>query len=238
MTANTAADVHLGIDLGTSSVKVVLLAQEGELIAHAEAAYAVHHPLPGWAESSPLDWWNATATAVREAVARAPQVCPTSIGLSGQMHGVLPTRSDGTPLGNAILWADARAEEQVDSYRALPPAALRRLGNPLSPGMAGPILAWLVRHEEAVATEMRWALQPKDWLRLQLTGEIHTEPSDASATLMYDVLDDTWAADVVHDLGIDVDVLPPLLPSSGSRAGSLTSTAAPLLGLTAGIPVA
>ena len=104
--------------------------------------------------------------------------------------------------------------------------------------MAGPILAWLVRHEREVAATMRWALQPKDWVRLQLTGEIHTEPSDASATLMYDVVGDTWDKDVVDVLGVDADVLPPVLPSSGSRAGHLTPTAAEFLGLTAGIPVA
>ena len=238
MTASTAEDAHLGIDLGTSSVKVVLLSQHGEQIAHADSTYAVCHPLPGWAESAPRDWWNATATAVRKAVAIAPQVRPASIGLSGQMHGVVPTRSDGSPVRNGILWADSRAQEQLDTYRSLPPDTRRRLANPLSPGMAGPILAWLVRHQSDVAAAMRWALQPKDWVRLQLTGEIHTEPSDASATLMYDLVGDTWAADVVEALGVDADVLPAVLPSSGSPAGHLTSTAATFLGLRAGIPVA
>jgi xylulokinase len=104
--------------------------------------------------------------------------------------------------------------------------------------MAGPILAWLVRHEPDVTAAMRWALQPKDWLRLQLTGDVHTEPSDASATLMYDAVDDTWAADVVHALGIDIDVLPPLLPSSSTCAGNLTPAAADALRLPAGVPVA
>ena len=85
---------------------------------------------------------------------------------------------------------------------------------------------------------MRWALQPKDWLRLQLTGEVHTDPSDASATLMYDALADGWDADVVDALGIDPEVLPTVLPSSGSRAGTLTAAAAEVLGLPAGVPVA
>ena len=124
------------------------------------------------------------------------------------MHGVVPTRSDGSPVRNAILWADARAHDQLDLYRQLPSPTRRRLANPLSPGMAGPILAWLVRHERESAEAMRWALQPKDWLRLQLTGEVHTDPSDASATLMYDALADTWDADVIEALGIDPEVLP------------------------------
>jgi xylulokinase len=109
MTASTPADAHLGIDLGTSSVKAVLLSPRGTQIAQAEAPYAVTHLRPGWAESAPMDWWNATASAVRGAVARAPRVLLASIGLSGQMHGVVPTRSDGSPVRDGILWADSRA---------------------------------------------------------------------------------------------------------------------------------
>ena len=114
MTAQTAADAYLGIDLGTSSVKVVLVGGQGEEVAHADAAYAVHHPSPGWAESAPADWWNADGDA--QSGRRWPQrhsVRPVSIGLSGQMHGVVPTRADGTPARSAILWADSRAEERA-----------------------------------------------------------------------------------------------------------------------------
>jgi xylulokinase len=238
MTANATVDAYLGIDLGTSSVKVLLLSHRGEQIAHADVAYAVSHPVPGWAESAPQDWWNATVTAVREAVMQAPHAHPAGIGLSGQMHGVVPTGTDGTPVRNAILWADSRAQQELQIYRRLGYEVRERLANPLSPGMAGPILAWIARHEPHVMAAMRWALQPKDWIRLQLTGEVHTEPSDASATLMYDVLGDGWAADVVQVLGVRIDALAPLLPSSGSVAGHLTPDAARLLGLEVGIPVA
>src|SRR5215218_4791047 len=238
MTAHTVVDAHLGVDLGTSSVKVLLVDQHGEHLAQAECPYAVHQPESGWSESVPLDWWNATATAVHEAVAKVPDVRPVSIGLSGQMHGVVPTRPDGGPARNAILWADSRAQAELDIYRSLPADSRQRLANPLSPGMAGPILAWLVRHERELTDTMRWALQPKDWLRLQLTGEVHTEPSDASATLIYDLVGDTWALDVVEALGVDPRVLPTPLPSSGAPAGRLTPTAAEHLGLPAGTPVA
>lgn len=237
MTAN-AASAYLGIDLGTSSVKVLVLDRRGEQIAHTDVSYAVHHPAPGWAESAPHDWWNATVNAVREAVAQAPQARPVGIGLSGQMHGVVPTGTNGEPVRNAILWADSRAQEELDIYRGLRSETRERLGNPLTPGMAGPILAWLARHEPHVMGDVRWALQPKDWIRLQLTGEVHAEPSDASATLMYDVLADCWAADVVQALGVRTEALAPVLPSSGSAAGQLSPHAARLLGLEAGIPVA
>jgi len=238
MTATRATDAHLGIDLGTSSVKVVLLDQQGERVADADAAYAVRHPRPGWAESAPLDWWNATAVAVREAMSLVSGIRPVSVGLSGQMHGVVVTGLDGEPVRDAVLWADSRAEEQLDLYRYLPAETRRRLANPLSAGMAGPILAWLVRHQPAVMAKARWVLQPKDWVRLQLTDEVHADPSDASATLMYDVLAGAWATDVVEALGVGAQLLPDILPSSGSRAGHLTPTAARVLGLPAGIPVA
>jgi xylulokinase len=238
MTATSAAEPHVGIDLGTSSVKVVLLDRQGEHVAGAEASYAVRHPHAGWAESAPVDWWDATVRAVREAMSRASGTRPVSIGLSGQMHGVVATGSDGRPVRDAVLWADSRAEEQLDLYRCLPAETRRRLANPLSPGMAGPVLGWLARHEPEVTARTRWALQPKDWVRLQLTGEVHTDPSDASATLMYDVLGGAWATDVVEALGVDTRVLPPVLPTSGSHAGRLTPTAARALGLPAGIDVA
>src|SRR3954453_4842756 len=238
MTTTQTVDAHVGIDLGTSSVKVVLLGEQGERIADADGPYAVRHPRPGWAESAPGDWWTATAGAGREAMSRAGRTRPVSIGLSGQMHGVVATGPDGEPLRDAVLWGDSRAEEEVDLYRCLPPDTRRRLANPLSPGMAGPILAWLVRHEPEVMARTRWVLQPKDWVRLRLTDEVHSDPSDASATLMYDVLGDDWATDVVEALGLDTRVLPDILPSSGSRAGHLTSRAARALGLPAGIPVA
>jgi len=238
MTATPASDAHVGIDLGTSSVKVTLQSRQGEPVSLAEAGYAVHHPSPGWAESDPMDWWKAVTAAVREAVAGAPQARPVSIGLSGQMHGVVATRADGAPARNGILWADSRAQEELATYRSLPDDTRMRLANPVSPGMAGPILGWLARHESDVVDRMRWALQPKDWVRLQLTGQAHTEPSDASATLLYDLLGGTWALDVVKELGLDPDILPTVLPSSGSPAGELTESAASLLGLPAGIPVA
>src|SRR4051794_8673061 len=142
MTASPASDAHVGIDLGTSSVKVTLQSRQGEPVSLAEAGYAVHHPSPGWAESDPMDWWTAVAAAVREAVAGAPQARPVSIGLSGQMHGVVATRPDGRPARNGILWADSRAEEELATYLSLPDATRMRLANPVSPGMAGPHLPW------------------------------------------------------------------------------------------------
>ncbi|SDO74317.1 xylulokinase [Nakamurella panacisegetis] len=233
----STACVLLGIDLGTSSVKVVLTDRVGTVLAQASAEYPVDRPHPGWAETDPEAWWRAIRTAVAQVLAAGPGVAPAGVGLSGQMHGVVVCLADATPARPAVLWADSRAEDELDVYRALPAAARARLANPLSPGMAGPELAWLHRHEPRVMAGARWALQPKDWIRARLTGEFAAEPSDACATLLYDVTARTWDAEVVAALGIRPELLPELLPFSGVAAGSLLPSVAAELGLPPGIPV-
>jgi xylulokinase len=227
----------LGIDLGTSSVKAVVTDAAGNMVSATSAEYRVVAAQPGWAESAPEDWWAAVGSAVRESVARAG-ADPVAIGLSGQMHGLVMTEASGQALRPALLWADGRASPQLRAYRRLGSAALNRLANPLTPGMAGPLLLWVAEHEKTIYDRARWALQPKDWLRLQLSGETFAEPSDASATLLYDVPGDCWDAATMSRLGLRSDLLAPLLPSGAHLAGHLTPTAAAHLGLIAGTPIA
>lgn len=228
----------LGIDLGTSSVKALILDERGQELSQGRAEYEVVSPQPGWAESDPAAWWKATVEAVRAALMQAQSVKVRAIGLSGQMHGVVLTGDDGQLLRPAMLWPDTRAVGELNRYRALPAEMLRRLANPLAPGMAGPLLCWLARHEPSTYQQARRALQPKDWLRLQLAGTPSvTDPSDASATLLYDLLADDWADDVISALGLRRELFPPILPSS-TIAGTLSSEAASALGLPAGLPVA
>ena len=227
----------LGIDLGTSSAKAVVLDTEGRLLAQAAAGYAVTSAKAGYAESEPEEWWSAVTACVREAV-HAAGARPAAIGLSGQMHGLVLTSPDGAALRPALLWPDSRAAGALRAYRLLGSAALARLANPLSPGMAGPLLLWVAEREPRSYAAARWALQPKDWLRARLTAEFQAEPSDASGTLLYDVPGDRWDLQTVGALGLDTGLLAPLLPSSGAPAGRLTRGAAAELGLPAGIPVA
>jgi xylulokinase len=205
----------VGIDLGTSSVKVVVLGPDGRVLARASGEYGVSRVRAGWAETEPEDWWRATG----EALARVPAGDVAAVGLSGQMHGVVLTAPDGTPTRPAVLWADSRAEPQLARYRDLPDDVRARLANPLSPGMAGPILAWLHAHEPDAVTRAHAALQPKDWLRARLTGAVAAEPSDASATLLYDVIRQDWDDDVIEALGIRRDLLPRILPTAATVAG-------------------
>ncbi|MDQ3496396.1 MAG: FGGY family carbohydrate kinase, partial [Actinomycetota bacterium] len=227
----------LGLDLGTSSVKALLLDEDGAVLGEGSASYAVRAPRPGWAESSPEAWWEAVLTATASAVGRwGAEV--TALGLSGQMHGVVLTDERGLPLRPAVLWADARSSAELAAYRGLVDEDLgRRLANPPAVGMAGPSLLWLRDHEPDAYTSARWALQPKDWLRMRLTGEAATEPSDASATLLYDLLSDDWSYAAAEALGLRAELLAPLVPSA-CIAGTLEEEAAGDLGLREGLPVA
>jgi xylulokinase len=227
--------VLVGIDLGTSGVKVVALGLDG--VVHAEAAreYPVHSSAPGQAETHPEDWWDAVVAALGEALScGALEVA--GVGLDGQMHGLALADEDGSPVRPALLWADSRATSEVSAWEELPGPIRHRLANPLSPGMAGPLLLWVRRNEPAAYERAHAALLPKDWLRHRLTGgEFATDPSDASATLLWDVPGDGWAEDVVTKVGLDAALLPPVRPS-GARAGALSG--AGLSGVDAGVPVA
>jgi xylulokinase len=226
----------LGLDLGTSSVKALLMAEDGAVLGEGSAPYAVRAPRPGWAESTPEDWWAAVLEATGAAVGRRGAEV-TAIGLSGQMHGVVLVDEPGLPLRPAVIWADARSGAELAAYRRLDEDLGRRLANPPAVGMAGPSLLWLRDHEPAAYASARWALQPKDWLRMRMTGEAATEPSDASATLLYDLPADDWSNAVVEGLGLRTELLAPLIPSA-CVAGTLEGEAADDLGLREGLPVA
>ncbi|HET6658861.1 MAG TPA: xylulokinase [Rubrobacter sp.] len=226
----------LGLDLGTSSVKALLMDEDGAILGEDSASYAVRAPRPGWAESSPEDWWVAVLEATGAAVGRRGAGV-TALGLSGQMHGVVLVDELGLPLRPAVIWADARSGAELEAYRRLDEDLCRRLANPPAVGMAGPSLLWLRDQEPDAYISARWALQPKDWLRMRMTGEAATEPSDASATLLYDLLADDWAYAVAEDLCLRAELLAPLVPSAGV-AGTLEAEAAGELGLREGLPVA
>jgi xylulokinase len=198
-----APEVVLGIDLGTSAVKVLLADRFGT------AAYQVRSPLPGHAETDTADWWRATCSAVRSLTASGPP--PRAIAIAGQMHGTVLTRADGAAVRPAIVWLDRRA-------------------GGVNPGMPGPVLRWLRENEPDAVAAARWALLPKDWLRMRLTGSAATEPTDASGTGLYDVDRGSWA--------VEDALLPPIMPSSQAIAGRLREEAADELGLPPGIPVA
>lgn len=227
----------LGIDLGTSGVKALVAGLDGSELGRGRAGYLVRVPAPGQAESLPEDWWRATRSAVREALAEADRVTVTAMAVAGQMHGVVLADERAAPLRPAILWLDQRAAAEAATYEELPGEYTSALGNRPSPGMAGPLLSWLMTHEPCTVRAAWWALQPKDWLRLRLTGQAATDPTDASGTLLYDLAKNAWADPLIEKLGLPREKLPQIRQSA-SEGGRLLPGPAAELGLPRGIKVA
>ncbi|WP_454872638.1 xylulokinase [Paraburkholderia xenovorans] len=218
----------LGIDLGTGSLKVAIVDENGRERAVASVAYAIETPHAGWAETSVQTWWRALC----EAAARLPDGLRRevrAIGFSGQMHGVVLIDEAGEAVRPAMLWPDTRALALLDAWPEPQP-------NPVAPGMAGPLLRWVVLHEPQSASRTRWALQPKDWLRVALGGAVVTDPSDACATALADPAG-MWDVALLDRLGIPRAWFAPLAPSYAA-GGVLSEKAAQALGLRAGIVLA
>nr|WP_204331538.1 FGGY family carbohydrate kinase [Geodermatophilus sabuli] len=207
----------LGADLGTSGLKLVVLDESGAVLAEGESGYALDRPRPGWAEADPAAWRRALDDALA-------QVAPTlagrrvrGLGLSGQMHGTVLADAAGAPLGPAVLWPDSRATAEVDRWRALPGDARAALANPLVPGMTGPVLAWLSAHRPGLVARAATVLLPKDALRAALVPDADprvTDRSDASATLLWDVVADTWSGAATDAAGLAPEQLPAVRPSA------------------------
>lgn len=230
-------DVTLGVDIGTGSSKAGLVDTDGRLLAVARAHHRITHPQPGWSESNPDDWLTSASTAVTHVLDQAPDVAVLAIGLSGQMHGVVLVDPAGRPVRPAVLWSDRRAGSELHRLRTRLGATADRLANPIVTGMAGPTIAALARTEPDSLEVAEWTLQPKDWVRLQLTGQIATDPSDASATLLWDADDDAWSLEACTALDVRPHWLPEIRPSHAA-GGHTTVDAAELLGVEPGIPVA
>lgn len=229
----------LGIDLGTSSLKVVVLALDPgpQVIGRGKATYPILSPKPGWAEQDPKAWWRALRKALAQALAGLNPARVAALGLSGQMHGVVLADHRGKPLYPAVIWADGRGAGLLRTFRRrVPPGLWPRLGSAPAAGFAALTLLWFSRHRPDLLRRTAWVLLPKDWLRLALTGAAATEPSDASATLLWDVLNGTWAENVLRAVGLEQAFLPPLKASS-ALVGALTPGAAQYLGLPSGVPV-
>jgi xylulokinase len=232
--------VLAGIDLGTSSLKVVLTDEGGRVLGAASAAYPLLAEQPGQAEQHPDDWWRALQTALAQALAqagRAPREL-AAIGLCGQMHGVVPVDAAGRALRRAILWLDQRGEQECRQIEALvpPETILATTGSRPSVAFSAAKLLWLQRHEPAVVAQSKALLQPKDYLRLRLGSELATDPTDGSGTLLLDLVRRDWSDVMLERLGIDRALLPPVRPTL-AVVGQLSRAAADELGLAPGVPL-
>lgn len=229
----------LGIDLGTSAVKALLTTTEGAVAASAFAEYSIQQPQPDHAEQSPEAWWLAMTGAIREVLASAPHAEIAAIGLSGQMHGTVLLDASHRPLAPAVIWPDRRSTAQVREITEK--IGAERLyaitGSPVATGFQAATVRWFQQHAPEIWAQVTQILLPKDYLRLRLTGEFATDPSDAAGALLFDETRRDWSDTLLDLLEIRRDQLPRVQPSA-SISGYLHAEAARALGLPAGIPVA
>jgi xylulokinase len=231
----------LGIDVGTSSTKSLLVAENGRPVGSASAEYKLHSPRPGWTEQDPADWWKAVVRTVGGLLGKH-KVKPAAvrgIGLSGQMHGSVFLDSAGNVLRRALLWNDQRTAEEcaeIESRAGGRAALIDLVANPALTGFTAPKVLWLRRHEPQHYEKVARLLLPKDYIRFRLTGEFATEVSDASGTLLLDVRARNWCRPLLDKLEIPAGWLPRVFESP-ELSGRLTAAAAKALGLAPGVPV-
>lgn len=208
--------MFLGIDLGTSEVKLLLLDGSGQIVGTAGAALSLSSPQPLWSEQNPDDWWQATQEAVRQlrAAHAAAFAAVRGIGLSGQMHGAVLLDDSDAILRPAILWNDGRSHAQCEQLTAAAPQLHAIAGNLAMPGFTAPKLLWVKQHEPETFARVASVLLPKDWLRLQLTGDKVSDPSDAAGTLWLDVARRDWSDDLLAACGLTRAQMPRLVESN------------------------
>ncbi|MDR2528900.1 MAG: xylulokinase [Synergistaceae bacterium] len=230
----------LGIDIGTSSVKAVLIDREGAVLSLSRQEYSFDIPRKGWAEQDPEVWWQAVRHTVREVV-RKTNPRPSridGIGFSGQMHGLTPLSSDGKPLRKAIIWCDQRSIAQVEKIRGV--FGTEKLGtitrNPIATGFQLASLLWMKENEPHIYDKISHVLLPKDYVRYRMTGRLSTDITDASSTLALDVRHGCWAREVLDRLELNAGFYPPIFMPD-EEAGVVTPEAAQATGLEAGIRV-
>jgi xylulokinase len=221
--------LYLGIDIGTSSVKAVLLDAQGVIAAQASAPLQVNRPAPGFSEQDPRTWWQASVQAV-QALPAAQRAAVRAVGLSGQMHGATLLDAHDQPLRPAILWNDGRSAEECLELERREPAARTLTGNIMMPGFTAPKLLWVARHEPEVFRRTAHVLLPKDYVRLCLTGERISDMSDAAGTGWLDVARREWSDAMLAASDLTRTHMPRLVEGS-SPSATLTAAAAEQLGL-------
>ena len=231
----------IGIDIGTSGVKTLVVTETGKIVAQATAEYPLYHPKAGWAEQNPEDWWEATLATLKQVgeALGSDAARVKAIGLSGQMHGSVFLDKSGNVLRPAILWCDVRTADQCRyiTEKVGREQLIRHTSNPALEGFTAPKIVWLQQNEAQAYAQVAKVLLPKDYVRYRLTGEIFTEMSDAAGTLLLDVTHRRWSEAVLKTLDISPEILPECRESIDA-CGTLTREVAEHAGLPAGIPVA
>lgn len=230
----------IGIDLGTSSLKAILIDSHGNCLSSSAYSYPTYSPQISYSEQDPEDWYIATSNAINDLFIQSGvnKLDIEGLSFSGQMHGLVCLDSFGNPLRNAIIWSDQRSGLQVQ--RILTQLGTEQLsvltGNPLSTGFLFPSWLWIQENEVKTALNTKYLLLPKDYLRYRLTGFMCSDPSDAASSGLFDITHKVWSRNLINQFGINPVILPEIRDSHHS-AGYVKKQLAQKLGLIAGTPV-
>jgi xylulokinase len=227
--------VFLGVDIGTTGTKTLAINEKGEILADAKQEYPCYEPQVQWSEQDPEDWWQATKGTIKEVVGKANLKAADvkAIGLSGQMHGSVFLRSDGTVIRRALLWNDQRTKDECDEITDLAGGRkklLKMVANPALTGFTAPKILWLRNKEPENFEQLAKVLLPKDDVRRRLTGEMATDVSDASGMLLLDVEKRAWSKKLLKKLDLDESLLATVYESE-QVTGKLRQEVADELGL-------
>ena len=232
--------VFLGIDVSTTGSKALLINRDGDVLGSATNPHPLSTPRPLWSEQEPEDWWQAVSASVRQVLVQAniSGEAVSSIGLTGQMHGLVLLDEQTRTLRPAILWNDQRCASECDAIRASigKQRLIQVTGNDALTGFTAPKILWVKNHEPEIFARARHVLLPKDFIRFKLTGALAMDKADGSGTLLFDVKDRNWSPQILDALGIPSEWMPPTFEGQ-EVTGQVNSQAALATGLRAGTPV-
>lgn len=210
----------LGLDIGTSAIKAVLVDERQAVLATATVALETARPKPSWSEQDPKVWWTKTCGVIADLRAKAGRAWQevAAIGLSGQMHGAVLLDGAGKPIRPAIIWSDARAQAEAQELVRLVPSIGHIAGVPPMASFVAPKLLWLARHEPDALASLSTLLMPKDYLRFRMTGARATDMCDAAGALLLDVAQRRWSEPILAACGLKPDAMPQLFEGSAAVA--------------------
>ena len=228
----------LGIDIGTTSVKTLLITTEGEIVNSSVIEYPISTPYPCWAEQNPQDWWNATVVSIKNVAKNIDTTKILGVGLSGQMHGSVFLDKENKILRPCILWCDQRTAKECEfiTEKIGKKKLIELVSNPALTGFTVGKILWVKNNEPETYNKIHKVLLPKDYIRFCLTGEYATEVSDASGTLLFDVKKRKWSEEMLKLLDIPLSWMPDCFESH-QITGKVNKEAAKLTGLVEGTPV-
>lgn len=231
----------LGLDISTTSSKALLVDEHGAVVASASAPHSLQTPRPLWSEQDPAEWWAAVTLAIRTALQKAgiTDESVAAVGLTGQMHGLVLLDEQGHVLRPAILWNDQRTQAQCDEIhrRIGRERFIQITGNVALTGFTAPKILWVQQNEPEIYARARHVLLPKDYIRYCLTGVYAMDKADGAGTVLFDLRKRTWSEEVLAELGIPAEWMPPTFEGP-EFTGQVSAEAAALTGLRPGTPVA